>query len=369
MKNKKVIMPIVVLVSICVVVAALLGAVNMLTAPKIEENAIRAEQEALFEVLSAEKDGFDAVKDLKGLPTTVSAVYKAKGGAGYVVSLVTTTSYSSGDMTVVVGIDNDGKVVGVKLNSYYESKDFGKETYPQSFIGKDYESYESVDTVSGVTYSSTAFRAVIGDALAAVKIANGEKVDLPDEQEKPELPKNYVREDSELLVLAGALIANADFEDVTPEEEIEYLRRLFRDKNGNGYVAYVLVMSQYGTPESEALIHIGKDRCVKNINRLVWKTSDAMYGYVPPSIEEVDKFYGRIPGSDVYSIDDVLHVTNATNTSGRVLDSFAEALEAVEELEKSYAPRIIGIIVTVLLIGAFITLFIFNRKRRAPYEK
>jgi uncharacterized membrane protein len=46
-----------------------------------------------------------------------------------------------------------------------------------------------------------------------------------------------------------------------------------------------------------------------------------------------------------------------------------EAMEAVKELEKSYAPRIIGIIVLLLAIGSFVAVLVYNRKRRAPNEK
>ena len=61
--SKKTLMPVISLTVICVAVAILMGLVNMLTSPKIEENALKKEQEALFEVLSSEKDGFDAVED------------------------------------------------------------------------------------------------------------------------------------------------------------------------------------------------------------------------------------------------------------------------------------------------------------------
>ena len=335
--DKKTLMPIIVLVSICIAVAALLGAVNMLTAPEIEKNALRKEQESLFEVFSEEKDGFDKVEDLTGLPKTVTSVFKAKGGKGYVISLATTSAYSSGDMTFVVGIDNDGNISGVKLNSYFESKDFGKTTYPQSFVGKTEGDYDSVDNVSGVTYSSQAFKSAIGDAFTAVKIAEGETV------EAPAGPTSLARDESEVLAIMGELIPNsAGFTKLEVDGDYESLVGLYKENGGKGYAAYVLVISSYyGTVESEAVIHIENNGKVKNIKRLVWKTSDKVegeYPFTPPSEDAVDEFYDRLNGASSSTIDGVLHISGATNTSGGVKNSFKEALLAADEAIKKDMP-------------------------------
>ena len=324
--DKKTLMPVIVLVSICVIVAALLGAINMLTAPEIEKNALKKEQEALFEVFPDEEDGFDKVENLNGLPKTVSAVYKAKGGKGYVVSLATTTNYSSGDMTFAVGIDNDGKILGAKLTGYYESKDFGKETYPLGFVGKTETDYEDVAVTTGVTYSSNAFKAAIGDAFTAVAIANGEEV------EAPSGPEMHAREESEILPLLQNLVQNSTgFTKMELDGEFENLVSVYKENSGKGYVAYVLAVSpNYGTVESEALIHIENNGKIKNVLKLTWKTSDAMYGYVPPTQEEADAFFGRFGGQSSDTLDGVELVTNATSTSTRVLNSFKEALREVE---------------------------------------
>ncbi|MBO5879884.1 MAG: hypothetical protein J6Q68_04975, partial [Clostridia bacterium] len=145
------------------------------------------------------------------------------------------------------------------------------------------------------------------------------------------------------------------------------------NKGGKGYVAYVVVISaNYGTVESEALIHIGNNGKISGLNKLTWKTSDAMYGYVPPTAEEVDAFYNRLSGTSSSTIDAVELVTNATNTSTNVINSFKEALTAVDAVrasEKSIAPRVIGITVLVVAVGSFVAFFVYNRKRRAPYEK
>ena len=330
--DKKTLMPIIVLVSICIIVAALLGAVYMLTAPEIEKNALKKEQEALFEVFPDEENGFDKVENLNGLPKTVSAVYKAKGGEGYVISLATTTNYSSGDMTFVVGIDNEGNITGAKLTGYYESKDFGKETYPQSFVGKTESDYEDVSVTSGVTYSSKAFKAAIGDAFTAVAIANGEEV------APPAGPSVHAREESEILSRAASLLTGSTgFTKMELDGTFENLVSVYKENGGKGYVAYVLVISQnYGTVESEALIHIGNDGKIKGIDKLTWKTSDLVetphYSFYPPSEEAVNAFYDRLNGASASTIDGVEHISGATSTSNGVKNSFKEALEVASAL-------------------------------------
>ena len=341
--NKKIILPIIVLTCICIVVAVLMGLVNMITAPRIAANALKKEQAALFEVFPTEEDGFDEVKNLEGLPQTVKTVYKAKGGAGFAISVATRSNYSSGDMTFVVGIDNDGKIVGITLNSYNESKDFGKD-YPQNFVGKNADDYANVETVTGVTSSSTAFKSAIGDAISSVKIAQGVDVPAPEEPENPspEEPQNPspARDEEEVISLAGELVAGAKgFTKLELGGEDKNLVSLYRENSGNGYVAYVLVVSEnYGTVESEAIIHIGMDGTVKGLNKLTWKTSDAMYGYVPPTEETVNAFYDRLSGVSTSTIDSVELVTNATNTSTNVVKSFKEALAAADAAIKKDMP-------------------------------
>lgn len=164
--QKKKFMPAIVLTLICLVVALALAAVNLFTAPIVEENNRKKEMESLRLAMPEGAD-FTEVADLT-LPDTVKSVYRESEGRGYVLLLSTTSQYTSGDpMNITVGIGADGKITGIRLTSYTESKDFGKETYPESYVGKD-ESLSGVKLVAGVTYSSTAFREAIKDAFRAL---------------------------------------------------------------------------------------------------------------------------------------------------------------------------------------------------------
>ncbi|MBE6584589.1 MAG: FMN-binding protein [Ruminococcaceae bacterium] len=170
---------IVTLVCICTVVAVLLAVTNMITAPIIEANQNAAANEALLEVMPEGKN-FQKV-DVSGytLPSTVSEVYKEQGG-GYVIRL-TTTGYASG-MTLMVGVRADGTVSGAVCLSSGETLGHEK-TFGQNFVGKDAAGVDAVDTVSGATLTTGAYRAAVKDALNTATILGGGSVDLRTEEE------------------------------------------------------------------------------------------------------------------------------------------------------------------------------------------
>ena len=323
--NKKILIPIIVLVSICVVVAALLGATNLLTKDKIAENALKKEQAALFEVLPAETDGFETL-NLSGLPSTVKTVYKGKSGAGYVISLATTSQYSEGDMAFVVGLDNGGNIVSVKILGYYETKDFGKESYPQSFVGKTSGDYQSIPTVSGVTYSSKAFKDAMGDAFVAFAIAKGDKVEepLPEEPEvqepTPEEPVVEVlpKTDSEIKAIFEDMAKTGlDLVDITPSDS-GALKRIYKDKGGKGYFAYVVTSTQYVKVESEGAVYIDVNGDIADLRLLTWTVGHG----VDYTKEYVESFKNK----DVWHSDRINLVSEATGTSEHFRDAIFSAV-------------------------------------------
>ena len=169
--------------------------------------------------------------------------------------------------------------------------------------------------------------------------------------------------------MAATLVgSNAGFDSIAVEDTT-YVRRIYKDKGGNGYVAYVVVISSYyGTVESEELIHIGNDGVIKGIKKITFKTSDEGWGFVPPSEESVNAFYERIPGANSVTLEDVELITGATTTSTGVMNSIKEALEIAdgiiaEENAKNPTPRIVGAaIIAVFTLG--VALAIVNLKKR-----
>lgn len=168
MKMKKEnLMPTVVLGVICLVVAAMLALVNGFTAPVIEQAAYERQQASLREVMP-DAASFEEMKDLT-LTGAVRTVYRDTAGGGYVLLLETSSQYTGSEaMGITVAVSPAGVITGIKLTSYSESKDFGKATYPGTYTGKDAAGVATADLVAGVTYSSTALRTALTDALATL---------------------------------------------------------------------------------------------------------------------------------------------------------------------------------------------------------
>ena len=160
--------PFVVLLAICLISAALLGVLHGITAPVIEENARIKADETRRAVLPA-ADAFEQVPVPEGSP--VSEIYKAANGAGYVV---TATRYGyHGDVTVTVGFDAQGAVVALSADVSTETSGVGSKAgdagYLNRFVGLS-GSADSVDTISGATYSSTAVHTAVQDAMDALAL-------------------------------------------------------------------------------------------------------------------------------------------------------------------------------------------------------
>lgn len=162
---------VIVLTAICLIVTGLLAVTNSFTSPVIAETRAKKVQESLSAVLP-DAGNFTSMDLPEGAPATVKAVYKADDGS-YAVVLATRSAYSSGDLGVTLGISKDKQIKGIKVTSYQESKDFGKDTYPLKYIGRNILSYSGVDAFAGVTYSSTALKNAIGDAFTAVTMLEG----------------------------------------------------------------------------------------------------------------------------------------------------------------------------------------------------
>lgn len=166
MKNKLSFKAVISLTVICLVTAITLGFVNYLTEPRIEKNEKEKEQKALMQVLPSGTE-FDTIEtDTLGLDKRIIAVFKEKSGEGYVFKLEV-KGYKSG-MVIMCGIGSDGKVDGAVCLSSEETLGHEK-TFGTRFKDVDSSSVGSVDTVSGATKTTAAYREAVKLALEAFK--------------------------------------------------------------------------------------------------------------------------------------------------------------------------------------------------------
>ena len=174
--TKKDLKPVLVLGAICLVVALLLAGVNMLTSVKIRTDKEKAIKESL-ELVMPGIDPEDVTTNYNLTDTTVTAVYRDKGGKGYVVTLSTAKGYTGNPILLTIGIDNEGKVTGATITDNPESKGVDQtNAFFESFGGKNPQEIFDAELVAGVTYSSTAVR---NAALDAFKILGYDVPELP----------------------------------------------------------------------------------------------------------------------------------------------------------------------------------------------
>ena len=213
-----------VFVCICTVITVLLAITNSFTAPIIEKNQSASANKALLEVMP-EGAGFEAV-DISALtlPATVTEVYAETSGKGNVISL-TTSGYGS-DMVIMCGVGTDGVVTGAVCLSSNET--LGKEkTYGENFTDKDAAGVEGVDTITGATKTTEAYKNAIKDALNTAIIMGGGSVDIRTEEE--------ILADN----LAEALPDGDKFSKLFLVEVIDNVDAVYAAENNAGYVFVV----------------------------------------------------------------------------------------------------------------------------------
>ena len=169
--TKHFIQPIVVLMAICLVISTALAFTNDVTAPVIEKAAAEKAEAARKDVLP-DADSFELMQ-LSGLPETVTEVYQAANGSGYVFML--TAKGYGGDMNLICGMDADGNIIACKTLSHSETSGLGSKVaddgYRNQYTGVNTDTLGNVQAISGATISSNAYKNAVGDAFAAYELA------------------------------------------------------------------------------------------------------------------------------------------------------------------------------------------------------
>ncbi|MBQ4145141.1 MAG: RnfABCDGE type electron transport complex subunit G [Clostridia bacterium] len=171
------------LLLICAVITALLAWVNVMTEPIIAQNEQSSFQAAMTEVLPdagmfTKKEISNFVPSETGV--TINSVYEAERG-GAVVSAVSSEGYG-GDISIMVGITEDGKVNQIKVMSMSETPGLGaKSTEPEfaqkyvglekgiSVIKNSQPEGNEIIAISGATVTSKAVTKAVNGALEAAE--------------------------------------------------------------------------------------------------------------------------------------------------------------------------------------------------------
>ena len=161
---------------IAALVALALAGVNSVTAPIIEELNAQKTQDAIAAVLPG---GFDTeVTDFADATGIVSKVYQ--GEAGYAVEVG--PGGFDNTITMMVGVDNEGKVLGISVVSHTETAGLGAvaaantsagEAFRGQFVGTSgsvsvTKDGGAMDAITGATITSRAICVGVNAALDVV---------------------------------------------------------------------------------------------------------------------------------------------------------------------------------------------------------
>ncbi len=162
------------LLLICAVIAGIVSFVYALTKEPYLANQKAQKADAIGAIFGV-TDGSLSLEALNE-EETVNAVYSADGKLiGYSVEVVETTGYN-GEITMIVGYTNMGKLSDVKIISHSETPGLGSKVdspdYLDQFKGTtDQLSYDEIDGISGATYSSKAVMNGINQAIKTLQDA------------------------------------------------------------------------------------------------------------------------------------------------------------------------------------------------------
>lgn len=171
--------PTIILLIICLVISGALAATHQITAPQIEKINKETADAARMEVLP-EADSFTPATG--ELPEGVAEYYVADNGAGVVVTAQNKSF--GGTITVMIGIDAEGAITGVKVTDHSDTPGLGTKAMDAGYLSQyqdltalgdvdNIKKDSSVDQVTGATVSSNGIYGAVKYALAAYKEMGG----------------------------------------------------------------------------------------------------------------------------------------------------------------------------------------------------
>ena len=222
--KKSNLMPSIVLSAICLVAALLLSVINMFTSVRILKNQEEKANQAFTEVLPGATGKTDIALD-SSYPASVTAAYKFDNG--YVFQMEV-TGYKSG-LIIMCGVDNDGKVSGVKHIQTNET--YGMEAELNgAYTGDTLDTLELVLATGATKNSKTsgAYYEAIKAALQSYVIANGGSVDI-------RTPEQILQDNCNAALGTSGVVFTKWF----ATEELEGVDTIYVAADNNGYVFVV----------------------------------------------------------------------------------------------------------------------------------
>ena len=156
------------LLAICMVVAAILAAVNSVTAPAIAALNEEKTQEAIEMVLPG---GYDSlVENYTDTTGLVSKVYK--GTNGYALEVL--PGGFDNVITMMVGVDFEGNVLGISIVKHTETAGLGAVAAASTQAGQDFRAqFKGVSGSVSVTKDGGQIAAITGATITSRAVCVG----------------------------------------------------------------------------------------------------------------------------------------------------------------------------------------------------
>lgn len=180
MKNKEIVSVALKLFVITAVATLCLAVVNKVTAPVIAENALKTETEAKMEVLSAAKEfkklSFSATDTPVAAENGVRIEEFNLGldgdtGVGYVITAVSNAGYG-GDVKVMIGLDNELKVVRAKILESSETAGLGANASKPEFINQYIGKGGGLNVVKGAASADNEISAIASATITSKAVTS-----------------------------------------------------------------------------------------------------------------------------------------------------------------------------------------------------
>ena len=180
--KKNILIPTIALFLICLVATALLAFANSVTAPIIDELAVKTEMESRKKVVALAEEFVD--KNENGVSYAVGV---DKDGKELGMVFTTTAKSYGGEILVMTGISMDGRVTGVELLSINDTAGLGmnatKSDFRMQFLGlvngikvmknSSNPDNNEITALTGATITSQAVTDAVNAALTSFETVTG----------------------------------------------------------------------------------------------------------------------------------------------------------------------------------------------------
>ena len=160
---------------ICLFVSTAVAFSYKITKPHIERSANEAAYTAMESVLP-QSQGFEEIDVSKEILEEYSCTFLRRSvDTGAVAVQIETKGYQPG-LVVMVGVDTDGKITGVKVVQHAETEGIGTRAMTEDYLSKYRGEPDVKDTelISGATYTSNGIKNAVKNAVSLFNTIKGE---------------------------------------------------------------------------------------------------------------------------------------------------------------------------------------------------